>query len=360
MSRALELAAQKVGSTSPNPSVGAVVVRDGEVVGEGNHDGPGTAHAEVVALAAAGNQASGADIYVSLEPCSFTGRTGACTGALIKAGVKRVFYAMDDPDPRTEGQAKAVLIAAGITVEVGLCGEEAQLLLEPYSHQRRSGRPFVTAKFAISLDGKIAAASGDSRWISSPESREVAHEMRTRIDAILVGSETIVVDNPQLTARPGGQLAAHQPLRVVLDARGRISPEAAVFGEQGNVLVLTTSHSSQAWRDEIARVAEVDQVTPNRTGEGVDPGGVLVSLNERGVLHLLLEGGGKVHGSFFDAGLVDKVHVVIAPMILGGHGRTPVAGSGAERMSDAWTLERVSLKQAGPDIIIEGYPRRRD
>jgi diaminohydroxyphosphoribosylaminopyrimidine deaminase / 5-amino-6-(5-phosphoribosylamino)uracil reductase len=360
MSRALELAAQKVGRTSPNPSVGAVVVRDGEIVGEGNHDGPGTAHAEVVALAAAGGLARDADVYVTLEPCSFIGRTGACTSALIDAGIRRVVYAMDDPDPRTHGQARETLAEAGIQVDSGLLESEAQRLLEPYSHQRRTGRPFVTAKFAMSLDGKIAAAGGDSRWISSPESRELAHELRTRVDAILVGSETVVVDNPQLTARPLGKPADHQPLPVVLDGRGRVSPEADVFGGPGRTLVITTSDSTIKWRKSLEAVADVEAVGGGPSGEGVNPTEVLRVLNDRGVLHALIEGGGRINGSFFDSGLVDKVYAVIAPMILGGSGRSPVAGSGAQRMADAWRLERVTVTPVGPDLLVEGYPQRRD
>jgi diaminohydroxyphosphoribosylaminopyrimidine deaminase/5-amino-6-(5-phosphoribosylamino)uracil reductase len=360
MARALELAEQKVGRTSPNPSVGAVVVRDGQVVGEGSHDGPGTAHAEVAALTAAGDLARGADVYVSLEPCSFEGRTGPCTSALIDAGVSRVFYAMDDPDPRATRKASAILSAAAIDVEGGLCESEAQRLLEPYSHQRRTGRPFVTAKFAMSLDGKIATASGDSRWISSPEARELAHQRRARVDAIVVGSETVILDNPQLTARPGGRMADHQPLRVVLDARGRVSVECAVFAGPGRALVLTTSGCPAERRPLLEPVTDVEVVDAGPAGEGVHPLEVLRVLNERGALHVLVEGGGRVNGSFFAAGLVDKAHAVIAPMIIGGRGRSPVAGAGARRIADAWRLERVAVTPVGPDLLIEGYPRHRD
>lgn len=360
MTRALELASEKVGQTSPNPSVGAVVVSDGKIVGQGNHDGPGTPHAEVVALTAAGELARGADLYVSLEPCSFTGRTGPCTTALIEAGVSKVIYAMDDPDPRTLGQASRILSDAGIQVERGLCEAEAQKILEAYSHQRRTGRPFVTAKFAMSLDGKIASASGDSRWISSPESRELAHERRARVDAIVVGSETVVVDNPQLTARPLGKLAEHQPLRVVLDARGRVQPSAEVFAGPGRALALTASDSSGGWRDSIQAVADVQVIASASSGEGVDPADVLRVLNERGALHVLIEGGGHVNGSFFNAGLVDKVYAVIAPMIIGGSGRSPVAGAGTQRMADVLRLERFTVTPVGPDLLVEGYPLRRD
>ncbi|MPZ24497.1 MAG: bifunctional diaminohydroxyphosphoribosylaminopyrimidine deaminase/5-amino-6-(5-phosphoribosylamino)uracil reductase RibD [Dehalococcoidia bacterium] len=357
MARALELARANVARTSPNPWVGAVVVRDGRVVGEGFHEGPGTPHAEVAALEQAGELAKGADVYVSLEPCAVSGRTGPCTDALIEAGVTRVFYAMDDPDPRTEGRARAILTAAGIHVEAGLHEAEARELLEPYSHQRKTSRPFVTAKFAVSLDGKIAATSGDSRWVSSDESRVAAHERRSRVDGIVVGSETVVVDNPQLTARPNGKLSAHQPLRVVLDGRGRISTAAAVFAGRGRPLVITSDASSQEWRSEISMVSDVEVVSAGSNG-GVDPAAALNVLNARGALHVLVEGGGRLHGSFFDAGLVDKVYAVIAPLIIGGEGRGAVVGAGAATMSAAWRLDRVSVNKCGPDIIVEGYPRR--
>jgi diaminohydroxyphosphoribosylaminopyrimidine deaminase/5-amino-6-(5-phosphoribosylamino)uracil reductase len=359
MDRALHLARQREARTSPNPWVGAVVVRDGEIVGEGATEPAGGRHAEVVALADAGDKARAADVYVTLEPCSTPGRTGACTAALINAGVKRVSYAMEDPDSRNGGKSTAVLKGAGIEVEFGRAEEEARQILEPYTHQRRTGRPFVTAKFATSLDGKIAAASGDSRWISSPESRELAHQLRQRIDAILVGSESVVVDNPQLTARPGGRLSEHQPLRVVLDSRGRVGADAAVMAGPGRTLLVTSLKSDSSWRRALAEVADV-QVVASSSESGVDPAAVLRLLNERGVLHLLLEGGGRVHGSFFDAGLVDKVQAVIAPLIVGGAGPTPVAGEGAQRMADAWRLQRVTVNRCGPDLIVEGYPERRD
>ncbi len=214
---------------------------------------------------------------------------------------------MDDPDPANEGRAGHLLVEAGIEVESGILEGEALEILEPYTHQRQTGRPFVTAKFASSLDGKIAAASSNSRWISSPESRELAHQMRTQVDAILVGSETIVVDNPRLTARPGGELPdQHQPLRVVLDARGRVSPEAAVFGEPGDVLVLMSDRSSQAWRDSIATVADVDLVASAHSGQGVQSSWRAGCSQRARRPPSSPRRRRKVHGSFFDAGLVEQ------------------------------------------------------
>ncbi|MPZ23631.1 MAG: bifunctional diaminohydroxyphosphoribosylaminopyrimidine deaminase/5-amino-6-(5-phosphoribosylamino)uracil reductase RibD [Dehalococcoidia bacterium] len=360
MARALDLARARQGATSPNPWVGAVIVRDGEIVGGGATEPPGGRHAEVIALAQAGDAARGADLYVTLEPCSFQGRTGPCTQAIVDAGIARVFCAMRDEDARARGRGFEILRQAGIRVETGgQHATEAEALLEPYSHQRVTGRPFVTAKFAVSLDGKIAAVSGDSRWVSSEESRALTHAQRARVDAILVGSETVVVDNPQLTARPGGQPSDHQPLRVVLDARGRVSAEAAVFSGPGFALVLTSEASPSAWRSAIEAVGEVE-VVDAAVDTGVDPASVLDALGRRGVLHLLLEGGGRVDGSFFDAGLVDKVWAIIAPLIIGGEGRSAVVGAGAYRMADAWRLDRMTVSRAGPDVIVEGYPTRND
>ncbi|MEX2238874.1 MAG: bifunctional diaminohydroxyphosphoribosylaminopyrimidine deaminase/5-amino-6-(5-phosphoribosylamino)uracil reductase RibD [Dehalococcoidia bacterium] len=358
MARALELAKAQEARTSPNPWVGAVIVHDGEVVGEGATEPPGGRHAEVVALDAAGERARGAEIYVTLEPCSFQGRTAPCAEALVRAGVRQMHYAMTDPDPRVSGRGATMLREAGIEVEEGGdLAEAAQALLEPYSHQRRTGRPLVTAKFAVSLDGKIAATSGDSRWVSSEESRSAAHEMRARVDAILVGSETVVVDNPSLTARPGGRLSDHQPLRVVLDGRGRVSPTAEVFKGPGRALVITSQASAERWRSDTKKVADLEMAAAGENG-GLSPQAVLRSLNDRGVLHLLLEGGGQVHGSFFDAGLVDRVYAVIAPMIIGGPGAGAVVGRGAARMADAWRLERLQVSRLGPDILVQGIPRR--
>ena len=360
MARALELARAQEARTSPNPWVGAVVVNDGEIVGEGATEPPPGRHAEIVALAAAGERARGAEVYATLEPCSFQGRTGPCTEALIAAGVRRVIYAMEDRDPRAAGRGDHALREAGIEVQSGAMAGDAEKLLEPYSHQRRTGRPFVTCKFAVSLDGKIAATSGDSRWVSSEESRAAAHELRSKIDAILVGSETIVVDNPQLTARPGGKLAEHQPLRVVLDGRGRVEPEANVFKGPGRALVITTPASDKGWREQVEQVADLE-VGAAGDEMGATPASVLEILNKRGVLHVLLEGGGQVHGSFFDAGLVDKVRVMVAPMVIGGPDRLAVVGRGAERMADAWRLRDVTVGRLGPDVLIRGLslPRTR-
>src|SRR5690606_14942111 len=227
MRLALDEAEQALGLPAPNPAVGAVVVRDGRVVGRGRTQPPGGAHAEVVALREAGDAARGATVYATLEPCAHHGRTPPCTDALIKAGVAEVRYALHDPDPQVDGRGRTALEAAGVRVEEGDGATEASRQLEGYLKHRRTGRPLVIVKYAASLDGRIAAASGDSRWVSGPQTLEWAHRNRPKLDAIVVGSNTVVVDNPQLTARPGGSTeGVHQPLRVVLDSRGRTPPDA--------------------------------------------------------------------------------------------------------------------------------------
>ena len=358
MREALEEAQAVLGTTSPNPAVGAVVVRDGRIVGRGATQPPGGPHAEVVALRDAGDRARGATLYVTLEPCTTQGRTPPCTDAVLAAGVEEVVVAYGDADRNVDGDGVRTLRAANVTVRTGDGAAAAALHYEAYSHHRRTGRPFVTAKYAASLDGKIAATSGDSRWVSSAETRAEAHRNRTLIDAILVGVDTIVLDNPQLTARPDGSSeGAHQPLRIVLDSRGRLPLAANVLGNQAlaATLVATTMRSPQAWRDEIvAAGARLEVFQPQ--AERVPLLELLQRLGEQGIVSLLVEGGGRVHGSFFDQHLVNKVYAVIAPMIIGGDAASAVVGRGAERMKDVVRLRQMSVARLGDDILVTGYP----
>ena len=358
MQRALALAERGLGSASPNPAVGCVIVRDGRVVGEGSYAGPpGAPHAEVVALQAAGAAANGATAYVTLEPCSHTGRTPPCVDALIAAGVARVVFAIIDPDERVTGRGEAALQAAGIEVEAGDGAAEASKLIEGYIKQRRTGLPFVIVKYAASLDGRIAAASGDSRWVSGPETRAWAHLLRTRIDAIMVGSPNVVVDDPQLTARPDGAEAERQPLRIVADSSGRISPDAKVLAPGAPTLIATTSRSSDAWRAQIEALGAEVLVLPEDAQGRVDLPSLLAELGRRGVLNLLDEGGGVLQGSFFDLRLVDKLHAIIAPLIVGAASAPlAIAGRGAARMADAVRLRDRSVQQLGDDLLVTGYP----
>jgi diaminohydroxyphosphoribosylaminopyrimidine deaminase/5-amino-6-(5-phosphoribosylamino)uracil reductase len=359
MQRALALASQALGRVSPNPAVGAVLVRDGRVVGEGFTRPPGGPHAEVVALEQAGEAARGSTLYVSLEPCCHQGRTPPCTEALIAAGVAEVHMAMLDPDVNVNGRGRKALEAAGVAVQVGEREEEARRLNEAYIKHRTTGLPFVIAKFAASLDGRIAAASGDSRWISGPQSLEWAHEQRTTADAIMVGANTVLVDNPQLTARPGGRESERQPLRVVVDSAGRTPANARVLQGPGRALIATSERSEPSWRQALEAAGAEVLVLPG-DGDSLDLKALLKALAERGVLSLLVEGGGILLGSVFDWGLVDKVQAIIAPMIIGAsEAPAAVAGRGAQRLAQAWRLREVTVERLGEDMLVTGYPVKR-
>jgi diaminohydroxyphosphoribosylaminopyrimidine deaminase/5-amino-6-(5-phosphoribosylamino)uracil reductase len=357
MQRALTLAEMALGSVSPNPAVGCVIIRDGKVVGEGITQPPGGNHAEVEALIAAGARARGATVYVTLEPCSHHGRTPPCTDALIEAGVSQVVFSIIDPDERVAGRGKGALEAAGIGVDEGDGAAESTKLLEAYIKHRRTGLPFVTVKYAASLDGRIASASGDSRWVSGPETLRWAHAGRTKIDAIIQGASTIVIDDPQLTARPQGVEAARQPLRVVVDSTGRIGTDRKVLQPGAKTLVATTEQSSPAWRQQIEAAGVEVLVLPADAAGHVALRPLLEELGRRGVLSLLVEGGGVLHGSFFDERLVDKVTAVIAPMIVGAvDAPSAVSGRGAQRMAEAVRLRDMTVERLGEDVLVTGYP----
>jgi diaminohydroxyphosphoribosylaminopyrimidine deaminase/5-amino-6-(5-phosphoribosylamino)uracil reductase len=355
MARALELARQALGMTSPNPAVGAVLVKDGRIVGEGCTQPPGGPHAEVVAIGQAGDEARGSTLYVTLEPCRQYGRTPPCTKAIIEAGIREVHFSFDDPDSQGRGQAARELREASIEVHAGEGEAEARRINEAYVKHRETGLPFVITKWAMSLDGKIAATSGDSRWVSGPETREWSHRLRTQIDAIIVGVRTILLDDPQLTARPDGVVSERQPLRIVADSRGRTPVTARVLDGPGAALIATTEASKAAWRRQMAEAGAEVLVLLDVEGR-VDPAALLRVLGERQTLSLLVEGGGELLGSFFDAGLVDKVHVVVAPMIIGGReAPAAVAGRGVERMAEALRLPDVVVKRLGEDVLVTGY-----
>ena len=359
MLRAMELARAVRGRVSPNPPVGAVLVRDGLIVGEGNTRPPGGPHAEVVALQEAGEAARNSTLYVTLEPCRHHGRTPPCTDAIIAAGVRSVVCALLDADEHVNGAGVEQLRAAGLPVEVGRHGEDAGQLLEDYLTHRRTGLPLVTAKFAASLDGKIATRTGDSRWVSGQQTLAWAHEERSRIDAIAVGVNTVAVDDPQLTARPGGEKSGgHQPLRVVLDSSGRTPATARVLQGASRTLIATTRQSGADWRAAMERAGAEIAILPAADGR-VDLPALLALLGARGCLNLLVEGGGILLGSFFDQGLIDRVQAVIAPMIVGGASApVAVAGHGVGRMADAVRLEGVSVRLLGVDVLVEGSIRK--
>ena len=344
--RAIELALKGDYRTSPNPMVGAVVLdRRGRLAGEGYHRGPGHPHAEEEALAAAGEAAFGGTLYVNLEPCNHEHRSPSCAAAIIEAGLRRVVVSMTDPDERVRGAGIRALEAAGITVAAGMHGDRALRMNEFYVKHRLTGRPFVTAKFAMSLDGKIATRTGESRWITGEEARRHSHRLRHMHDAILVGVNTVVVDDPELTTRIEGE-EGRQPLRVVVDSQLRIPQSARVVG--AGTLIATT-------RAGHVGAAEVVKLPADRRGRVSLPA-LLDELGRRNLLSVLVEGGGEVHASLFAEDLVDKVHAYVAPRVIGGRAAPgPVGGDGIERLADALRLRDIDLTRLGEDILITAY-----
>lgn len=351
---ALLEARSALGISSPNPAVGAVLVVDGAVVGRGHTQPPGGPHAEVMALRDAGEAARGATMYVTLEPHNHQGRTPPCTEAIIEAGVATVHYALDDPNPEVSGSGGRRLRAAGLEVTSGDGALESATLLEGYLKHRRTGMPAVVVKFASSLDGRIASASGDARWVSGPEAREWVHRLRTRVDAIMVGSGTALADDPELTARPATTDTPHQPLRVVVDSHGNLPPTARVLGARS--LVATTEASGAAWRRAIEETGTDVVVLPEVDGHA-SVEALLLALGERGVLTVMVEGGATLLGSLFDERRVDRLYAVIAPVIIGAReAPAAVAGKGAQVMAEAPRLRDLTVEHLGDDTLITGVP----
>ena len=360
MRHALELARAAVGSTSPNPPVGAVVVKDGRIVGEGHTQPAGEEHAEIVALDQAGELARGSTLYVTLEPCSHQGRTPPCIDAIISAGVSEVHASVVDPNPKVSGRGLEQLRRAGILVTLGEGREDAEELIAPHAKFITTGTPLVTAKFAMSLDGKIATRTGDSKWITSEESRRYVHTLRAQSDAIMAGIGTVLADDPQLTARDAdGTPLPRQPLRVIADSRGRLPPDAMLLKQPGRTLVFVSDGAAMQQSGlESSRAEWI--AAPGHDGR-VDLQAVLSELGRRQITSLFVEGGGTLLGSLFDEGLVDRVIGFVAPMIVGGDNATsPVSGSGVERITDAMRLNGVRIERFGDDVAIMGNVQRWD
>ena len=359
MKRALELARLARGKTAPNPAVGCVIVKDGVIAGEGFHEAAGRPHAEINALAQAGERAGGSDVFVTLEPCNHHGATPPCVDALIAADVKTVTYAMDDPNPAATGGAGR-LRAAGIAVNSGLCGDEAIFLNRAWLHRIENGRPYFIAKFAASLDGKIATRTGESQWITNAASRARAHELRREADAIIAGANTVIADDPALTARIENE-DVHYPLRIVLDSMARTPPGAKVFDRAGKgALLVTTDRAPQAARQRF-REHGVD-VLPLRAGQNGRPDVDDLSreLFSRGLNTVMLEGGGEIIGAFFDAGLVDEVWAFLAPVFIGGPAKGPIGGGGIGALSDAFRLSGSTIEHLDGDILLRGKIHREE
>jgi diaminohydroxyphosphoribosylaminopyrimidine deaminase/5-amino-6-(5-phosphoribosylamino)uracil reductase len=360
MAEALVLAREGIGQTSPNPAVGAVVVRDGEVVGRGYHLYAGRDHAEIVALREAGEQARGAALYVTLEPCSHTGRTGPCVDAIIAAGVAKVVAAMEDPNPLVRGTGFQRLRAAGVETEVDeQASAEAARLNEPFVHFMRTKRPLVTLKAAVTLDGKIAAEEDNEGWITSPVARAHVQTLRHRHDAILTGIGTVLADDCRLTDR-SGRPRSRPLLRIVLDSQARLSADSQmVAAGTSDLLVVCTSAASLERRRALESRGVETVALDGPDGRASLPG-VVELLAERNYLSLMIEAGSKVNWAALEAGVVDKVFFYYAPKILGGMKSLPVAGgAGRKRRVDAIRLTRLELHPIPPDeFAVEGYVYR--
>ncbi len=358
MGQALSLAKLALGQVSPNPAVGAVVVKNGVVIGQGYTQPPGSWHAEVLALKQAGEEARGGVMYVTLEPCCHRGRTPPCSQAIIAAGITEVHLAMLDPNPLVSGRGKDGLEREGIKVYVGEHEEEAKEINEAYTKFITTGIPFVTAKFAVSLDGKIATKSGDSKWISGNEAREYVHYLRYTADAVMAGVNTVLVDDPHLTARccgGRGGTAKKQPLRVIVDGRGRTPLTARLFSEPGKALLALGRFITPEEKAAFAQVGAELLELPSEEGL-VDLKGLIEALGEREITSVLVEGGGILLGSLFDYGLVDKVVAFIAPIIIGGkEAKTAVSGNGVSKVVDSLKLERIKVEKFGEDLMVSGY-----
>ncbi|MEW6425681.1 MAG: bifunctional diaminohydroxyphosphoribosylaminopyrimidine deaminase/5-amino-6-(5-phosphoribosylamino)uracil reductase RibD [Bacillota bacterium] len=356
MRLALELAKKAEGYTSPNPMVGAVIVNDGKIVGRGYHSRAGSAHAEIVALNEAGEKARGATLYVSLEPCCHYGRTGPCVEAIIAAKIKKVVVAMVDPNPLVAGKGLALLKRAGIAVAAGVLEEEARRLNEVFVKYITTGLPFVVLKAAVSLDGKIATRLGESQWITSDEARLSGHRLRHRYDAILVGVNTVIIDNPSLTTRlpeEGGK----DPVRVIVDSWARTPLDAKVMARSSAapVLVAVTEKAPEERITALKEAGAEVLVVPAEKGR-VNLQVLMKELAKREITSVLIEGGAEVHASALSAGIVDKVVWFIAPKIIGGREAPgPVGGRGAGRLAEAILLRDLRLQRCGEDIRVEGY-----
>jgi len=354
MRLALDLARKAKGRTSPNPMVGAVIVRDGEIVGTGYHQKAGTPHAEVHAIADAGDKTKDATIYVSLEPCSHYGRTGPCTEAIIEAGISRVVMAMPDPNPRVSG--KAILESHGIEVTTGILEDEAQKLNEVFIKYINTGLPFVILKTAMSLDGKIATYSGKSKWITSEESRNIVHQIRNEVDAVIAGIGTVIADNPSLTTRlPDGN--GRDAIRIILDSHARISLESKVLNlnSTAKTIVAVTPSAPKDKTDKIRQKAEV-LIVPEKYSR-IDICELMKTLGKMEITSVLIEGGSEVNASAIKSGIVDRVMFFIAPKLMGGRNAPgPIGGDGVDDPSEAIKLKDVSVTQIGEDILVTGTP----
>jgi diaminohydroxyphosphoribosylaminopyrimidine deaminase/5-amino-6-(5-phosphoribosylamino)uracil reductase len=353
MKRVLRLAERGKGRTSPNPVVGAVLVKNGRIVGEGYHEKAGQEHAEVIAIRHAGEDARGATLYLNLEPCTHHGRTPPCTPAVIAAGIKRIVVGMEDPNPLVKGKGLERLGRAGIDATVGVLEEDCRRLNEAFCKYIVRKEPFVILKAAVTLDGKIATKEGDSKWISGEASRRFVHRLRDQVDGIVVGIGTIFRDDPQLTARVRG---GRDPYRIVLDSRLRIKEEARVFGDSPSKVIIATTELAPMERvEKLEKIGSRVVIVDSKEGR-VDLGGLLPRLGEMGMMSLMVEGGSRVNGSFLEHHLIDKIFLFLSPKLIGDGGAPGVFGGGGKaKLEEAVRLGDLRTRRIGEDILIEAY-----
>ena len=360
MTLALRLAAKGRGKTRPNPMVGALVVKNGRIVGRGYHQGPGQPHAEILALMQAGRRAKGATLYVTLEPCChLLKRTPPCVPVVVQSGVRQVVVAMTDPNPMVKGRGIAALRWVGIMVTTGIAQEEAAQLNRAYLHWVTTGRPYVILKAGMTLDGKVATAQGESRWITGPRARQEAHRFRSQVDAVVVGIGTILHDDPTLTARLSDRplkLASRQPLRVVLDSRLRTPPTAKVCTKQdrAKTLIVTTSRAPRSRRRPFEQ-AGVEVLSLSTKNERVSLPALMTMLGKRGITSALIEGGSTVNAAALREKLVRHVVLYFAPTLMGGQDAKAMIGDRSpKRLDQALPLRHVTVRRIGKDLVVEG------
>ncbi len=359
LKRAIELAGRARGQTSPNPIVGAVVVKNDRVIGEGITQPPGEAHAEAMALAACEGNTTGATMYVSLEPCAHEGRTPPCTEAILNAGISRVVIASDDPTPKAAGRGPGILRDEGVRVDFvdGEIAELARMLNQPFRKHARTGRPLVIFKSAMTLDGKVATRTGDSQWISGEASRARGHRWRAESDAVAVGIGTALVDDPRLTARIEGDV--RQPARVVFDSEARLPLDSQlVRGAHDVPLIVVVSRAASRLATDALEASGAEVVVATGENEPARVRSALDQLGALGITSILLEGGPRLAGAFLDAGEVDEIRLFIAPVVVGGsNARDPLEGEGAERISEAIRALRLDVERIGDDVLISARMR---
>lgn len=359
MQEAIALAAKGRGYTSPNPMVGAVVVKSNQIIGRGWHRAAGRDHAEVEAINDAGNDASGADIYVTLEPCNHYGKTPPCTKKILDSGIRRVVVAAQDPNPFVAGGGIKYLRDNGIRVEAGVCKDEAEALIEDFIwYVQNDKKPFVILKCATTLDGRLATSTGDSRWITGEKSRRFVHELRHAYDAILVGSGTLHKDNPSLTARIDGRTTpAKDPRRIILDSTLSIDLDAKVLTQSSNAdTIIVSAPGSDPKKRALLESMGVTVLTVPVKENFLDFNSLLEQIGKMGIMSLFIEGGATVIGSALSSGIVNKVLFFMAPKILGGDDGVPVCrGKGPLLMKDAFQIKKVDIRRFDDDILVSGY-----